>query len=238
MNKLTRAITLGGFGVLAALAVGTGPAQAAGTATATPESKTAASRADWRLDGEVVGYYPSLRSCEMAGRYGERAGAWDDHDCSPVRGGLRHGTWALEVGDDDNWGRFGFGRPFQVIRTFPGQFRPRFAGQFRPGRPSHIGHHHFGNGRPDVRPGRGPVRGGPQGQPGGVRDQHNNHGSQPGGVRDQHNNHGSQPGGVRDQHNNHGSQPGGVRDQHNNHGGQPGGVRGGNPGTPGGVRHP
>ena len=196
MNKLTRAITLGGFGVLAALTVGTGPAQAA-SSTGTPESKSAASHADWRVDGQVVGYYRSLRDCEMAGQYGERAGAWDDHDCSPVRIGLRRGTWALEVGDDNDWGPGGFGRPFQTVRGFPGQFRPSFWGQFRPGRPSHIGHNHFGHnhfgpGRPGIRPGnQGPIRGGHQGPiRGGNQGQQGNQGNQ--GHQGQQGNQGHQ----------------------------------------------
>ena len=135
MNKLTRALTLGGFGVLTALTVGMGPAQAAPAAPAAPESKTTASHNVWRGESQVVGFYRSLRACQLAGIYGERSGAWDDFDCNAVRVGIRRGAWALEVADYDNWGSFGFGRPFQVVRGFPTQFRPVWAGQFRQARP-------------------------------------------------------------------------------------------------------
>ncbi|WP_250002116.1 hypothetical protein [Actinoplanes sp. M2I2] len=149
MNKLTRAITLGGFGVLTALTVGMGPAQAAPAAPASMETKTTASQNVWRGESQVVGFYRSLRACEMAGQYGERAGAWDDHDCSIVRVGPRRGAWALQVADYDNSGRFGFGRPFQVVRGFPVQFRPVWAGQFRPGHFSHFRHFRPGTHRND-----------------------------------------------------------------------------------------
>ncbi len=133
MNKLTRAITLGGFGVLTALTVGMGPAQAAPATPATPESRTTVSHNVWRGESQVVGFYRSPRACRLAGAYGERAGAWDDYDCDFVRVGARRGAWALQVADYDNWGRLGVGRPFQVVRGFPVQFRPVWAGQFRPG---------------------------------------------------------------------------------------------------------
>ncbi|MGK5679762.1 hypothetical protein [Actinoplanes sp. URMC 104] len=149
MNKLTRAITMGGFGVLAALAVGTGPAQAVTPSAATPESKTVASHNVWRGESQVVGFYRTLGQCELAGQYGERAGAWDDHNCTLTRVGVRRGAWALEVADYDNWGRFGFGRPFQVVRGFPTQFRPVWAGALRPGRPGQFVHFRPGSHRSD-----------------------------------------------------------------------------------------
>ncbi|MCM4081238.1 hypothetical protein [Paractinoplanes hotanensis] len=160
MNKLTRAITMGGFGVLAALAVGTGPAQAGTSAGAAVESKSTAGQvSQWRDGTQVVGFYRSLRDCELAGQFGERVGAWDDHDCDPVHLGVRRGTWALEVADDDNWGPAGFGRPFNVVRGFPSQFRPGWWGQVRAGSP---GHFRPGQVRPwfrgpVVRHGHGPI---------------------------------------------------------------------------------
>jgi hypothetical protein len=138
MNKLTRAITLGGFGVLTALTVGMGPAQAAPATPATPATpaaKTAVGHNIWRGESQIVGFYRTARACQLAGVYGERAGAWDDFDCTVVRVGARRGAWALEVADYDNWGRFGFTRPFQVVRGFPLQYRPVWAGQCRPVHP-------------------------------------------------------------------------------------------------------
>jgi hypothetical protein len=163
LNKLTRAVTMGGFGLLAALA-SVGPAQAATPATpkpAAPESKsTAGHTARWNLDDQIVGYYRTLGQCELAGQYGERAGSWEDHDCSPVRIGLRRGAWALSVDDDDDWDRIGFDVPFRAIGGFPTRFRPVWPGQFRAGhhrapfgRPGHFGPGHprpgvWGPGRP------------------------------------------------------------------------------------------
>ncbi|MBB4693877.1 hypothetical protein [Paractinoplanes abujensis] len=152
MNKLTRALTLGGFGVLTALTVGMGPAQAAPAAPAGPataDSKITASQNMWRGESQIVGFYRSLRACQLAGMYGERSGAWDDFDCYVVRVGPRRGAWALDVADYDNWGSFGFGRPFQVVRGFPAQFRPVWAGQFRQVRPGQFRHFRPGSHRSD-----------------------------------------------------------------------------------------
>jgi hypothetical protein len=185
MKKLTRILTMGGFGLLAAMATGAGPANAA-TASGTPEGKTVAHHVQWRTGDDIVGYYRNLRDCELAGQFGERAGNWDDHNCSIVRIGLRSGAWALQVASDDDWDRVGFGVPFRAIHTFPGRFRPVWPGVFRPGpfghrgpigRPGPFGHGPFGNRGPIGRPGRdggqpgpvvtqpGPVGGhtGPQG---------------------------------------------------------------------------
>ncbi|MBM2621134.1 hypothetical protein JIG36_37100 [Actinoplanes sp. LDG1-06] len=167
MKKLTRALTMGGFGVLAALAVGTAPAQASTTAGVAAESKSGAGHvAQWRDGTQVVGFYRSLRACELAGQFGERSGAWDDHDCDLVQLGVRRGTWALEVASDDDWGPAGFGRPFTVVRGFPAQFRPGWWGQIRPG---HRGMFRPGHPRPFFRPGHpGPIvrPGGPVIRPG------------------------------------------------------------------------
>lgn len=150
MNKLTRIMTVGGFSLLAALATGAGSAQA----NATPESRPAAGHTQMQDADQVVGLYRTLRGCEMAGQFGERAGHWDDHDCSPVRVGVRRGAWALSVESDDNWNRFGFGVPFRAIHGFPTQFRPVWPGQFRPGQHGPIGRPGHG---PIGRPGHGPI---------------------------------------------------------------------------------
>jgi hypothetical protein len=139
MKKLTRILTMGGFGLLAALATGAGPAHAS-TPTATPESKTVVSQVQWRTGDQVVGYYRDLRDCELAGQFGERAGNWDDHNCSIVRVGPRDGAWALQVASSDDWDRLGFGVPFRAIHGFPTQFRPVWAGEFRGGHAGPINH--------------------------------------------------------------------------------------------------
>jgi hypothetical protein len=148
MNKLTRILTMGGFGLLAALATGAGAAQAA-SPTAVPEAKAAAGHnVQWGAGDEVVGYYRTLQGCELAGQYGERAGDWDDHNCSITRIGVRSGAWALQVSSDDDWNQLGFGVPFGDVGHFPGQFRPVWAGQWNHGRPGQFGHggnNHGGN---------------------------------------------------------------------------------------------
>ncbi|MBB4697632.1 hypothetical protein [Paractinoplanes abujensis] len=103
----------------------------------------------WRGESQIVGFYRSPRACQLAGFYGERRGVWDDFDCTFVRVGPRRGAWALEVVDYDNWNSFGFGRPFQVIRGFPAQFRPVWAGQFRQGRPGQFRFYRPGSHRND-----------------------------------------------------------------------------------------
>jgi len=145
MNKLTRFLTVTGMGAFAALAIGAGPAQAAGTnssAAAKPSAGQAQERHGWE---RTVGYYRSVRACEVAGRIGERFGRWDDHDCDFVRFGFRRGTWALQVRTD----RFGHGFPGH---GFPGHGRPGFPGHDgRPGHDDHDGHH--------GRPGHFPLNG-------------------------------------------------------------------------------
>ena len=214
MNKLTRAVTLGGFGVLTALTVGMGPAQAAPVAPVSPESKTTASHNIWRGESQIVGFYRSQRACELAGVYGERAGAWDDHDCTVVRVGARRGAWALEVVDYDNWGPSGFGRPFQVVRGFPTQFRPVWAGQFRPVRPGQFRHFRPGSHRNDW-----------------IRDRDRRHGGW------NHNNHG----GWNNHGGGNGNNQGGWNNNHggghgNNHGGGNGNNQGGGNNHHGGQR--
>jgi hypothetical protein len=107
MNKVTRIVTVTGMGALTALAIGAGPAQAAGTSGAAA-AKPSAGQAQQRHDhGSTVGYYRSARACEVAGRIGERFRRWDDHDCELVRFGFRRGSWALEVSRDRDWNNHG-----------------------------------------------------------------------------------------------------------------------------------
>ncbi|GAA2685146.1 hypothetical protein Apa02nite_031400 [Actinoplanes palleronii] len=141
MNKLTRTLTMGGFGILAALAVGAAPAQAT-TGNAVPEKKSASHKVQLREGVQVVGYYRTPQACELAGRFGERDGYWDIHDCSPVRLGLRRGAWALQVASDDDWDRVGFAVPLRAVVGFPVRFRPIWPGQYGPGRPGGFGHGH------------------------------------------------------------------------------------------------
>jgi hypothetical protein len=111
MNKATRLLTVTGMGALTALAIGAGPAQAAGTtgsAAAKPSAGQAQQHHGWE---RTVGYFRSIRACEVAGHIGERFGRWDDHDCEPVRFGFRRGSWALEVSRDRDRGHFGHGMP-------------------------------------------------------------------------------------------------------------------------------
>jgi hypothetical protein len=110
MSTITRALAVGGLGVIAGLTLA-GPAQAATTTSASGNSAQASS--SWRYDSEdVQGYYRSYRACEWAGERGERRGDWDDYDCYRARG-HRHGDWrrgwvlvADECDDNDGgWGR-------------------------------------------------------------------------------------------------------------------------------------
>ncbi|GAA0535816.1 hypothetical protein GCM10010172_16380 [Paractinoplanes ferrugineus] len=162
MKKLTRILTMGGFGLLAALATGAGPANAA-PGHGAPEHKSAsAHQVVWRSGDQVVGYYRTLRGCDLAGRFGERTGQWDVHNCSLIRIGLRSGAWALQVDSDNNWNRIGFVRPFRAIGGFPTQFRPIWPGVYRPFHPRPVFGHPGGPviGHPVPGP-RGPVIGHP-----------------------------------------------------------------------------
>jgi hypothetical protein len=157
MNKATRLLTVTGMGALAALAIGAGPAQAAGTA-GSPAAKPSAGQTQQSHNWDrTIGYYRSAGACEMAGRIGERFGRWDDHDCDFIRFGFRHGSWALQVGRD--WNRPGHGFPGH---GFPGHNRPGhgFPGHHQPGSQGHHlpgGHgpiHHLPGARPGVRTSR------------------------------------------------------------------------------------
>jgi|tagenome__1003787_1003787.scaffolds.fasta_scaffold20984553_3 hypothetical protein len=112
MNKVARLLTMAGMGLMAGVAIGSGPAQAAGVTgqqVAKPAAGQSQQAQQHRDRDEVVGYYRSLRACEFAGRIGERFNGWDDHDCTFVRFGFHRGAWALEVGRDRDWHRPGHG---------------------------------------------------------------------------------------------------------------------------------
>lgn len=143
MKKLTRAISTGGLGLLAALAIGVGPAQAVNTTGA--QQARPAPQPFLLNDGiQVAGFYSSFRACAMAGRFGERNGNWDDYRCEPVRTGVRGTAWALQVVSYDNWDRIGFDSALRAVCAFPSQFRPMWAGQYGPGRPARVFKRHPG----------------------------------------------------------------------------------------------
>jgi hypothetical protein len=113
MNKVTRLLTMAGMGLMAGVAIGSAPAQAAGVTqqqAAKPAAGQSSQVQQHRGRDQVVGYYRSLRACEFAGRIGERFNRWDDHDCTFVRFGFHRGTWALEVQRDWDWHRPGHGQ--------------------------------------------------------------------------------------------------------------------------------
>ena len=100
MEKMMRLATAG-LGLVAGLAFAAAPAQAA-TAAPSAEGKQS-TQADRHRDRDVVvGYYRSLRACELAGRIGERFGRWHDYDCDYQRRGFHRGVFALEV--ERGWG--------------------------------------------------------------------------------------------------------------------------------------
>lgn len=96
MNRVTRLLAL--VGVAAGVAVGTAPAQAAGTHTATVQ--TAAHRGD--DDYRLVDTFRSPERCVRVGRIGEITGRWDDFACFPFRHGFGRARFALVVSDDDD----------------------------------------------------------------------------------------------------------------------------------------
>jgi hypothetical protein len=156
MNKLTQILTLTGIGTLAALAIGTGPAQAASsTGSAAAKAPTAATQQRHGWD-RTAGYYRSARACEVAGRIGERFGRWDDHDCNFVRFGFRRGSWALQV-SDRGWNGPGHNFPGHNFpgHNFPGHGGPAFPGQNHPGFPGGQGHDMPGGQGHDMPGGQG-----------------------------------------------------------------------------------
>ncbi|GAA1628814.1 hypothetical protein [Actinoplanes couchii] len=137
MKKLTRVISTGGLGLLAALAVAAGPAQAV---NANNVAHTKPARQPIHLnDGvQVAGFYSSLQQCSLAGRFGQQRGYWDAYSCSPVRVGARGGAWALQVASYDNWDRRGFDIALRAVCAFPNQYRPVWVGQYSPSRPARV----------------------------------------------------------------------------------------------------
>lgn len=162
MNKLTRMLTMGGFGLLTALAVGTGPVQAAPAHEAV-QAKPAAPRVQFREGVQIIGYYRTWRDCQLAGQFGEQDGYWDAHSCTLVRLGPRTGAWALQVASYDDWDRLGFAVPVRSVYLFPVRFRPIWPGQYGPGRPFKFGH----RGPAGPGHGHGPGGHGPGGHGGG-----------------------------------------------------------------------
>ena len=123
MNKAMRFLTMTGMGVLAGVAFGVGPAQAADATAATAgRSGQSTQVKHWDRD-EVVGYYRSLRACELAGRIGERFGRWDDYDCDFQRRGFHRGYFALEVERGWGWNRPGHGHRPWGHGGFGGDYR-------------------------------------------------------------------------------------------------------------------
>jgi hypothetical protein len=119
MGKATRTLAMAGMALFASVAVGAGPAMAAAPTSvvttvssqvaAKPAAATTAPTTAKSRD-RVVGYYRNLRSCDLAGRSGERHGRWNNYDCERVRSGHRRGVWALEVNwGHGNWGHGGHG---------------------------------------------------------------------------------------------------------------------------------
>ncbi|MEV6346925.1 hypothetical protein [Actinoplanes sp. NPDC051851] len=108
MDRAMRLVTVAGMGLLAGMAVGSGPALAAdsqgGVAAKSPRPK--AVQGHPRDDGRIAGYFRSPRDCEKSGHRGQSAHDWDWYDCDFVRHGSRHGFWALEVHRDRRgpWG--------------------------------------------------------------------------------------------------------------------------------------
>ena len=107
MGKATRSLAMAGMALIAGATVGAGPAmasapiaQAPSVLGATVSTQVAVKQVQVQSRDRVVGYYRTLRSCDHAGRLGERRGRWDSYDCDRVRHGFRRGWWALEV----RWG--------------------------------------------------------------------------------------------------------------------------------------
>jgi hypothetical protein len=112
MNRITRMLSITGLGLVAGVTIGAGPAMAA-TGTAQGDAQAPASQVKAQGGDRVVGFYRNLRSCDLAGRIGERFGRWDDYDCNRVPFGPHRGAWVLTVswdhhgwpggGHHDNW---------------------------------------------------------------------------------------------------------------------------------------
>jgi hypothetical protein len=162
MNRFTRMLTMAGLGLATGVAFGAGPA------AATPNTDQGTARSEisagpWGND-KVVGYFPSYRSCDRAGDFGEDEGFWEDYDCYRVGSGFHFRRYALVV-DYDDWGHgwSGHWSGHSVGQWWPGNhhgghwwghrpggFFPGKPGGFFPGKPGG-----FFPGRPPFKPGLG-----------------------------------------------------------------------------------
>jgi hypothetical protein len=112
MNRITRMLTITGLGLLAGVTIGAGPAMAAtNTGQGTTQSAASDTKAAPGDRARVIRYFDDRRSCEFAGRIGERFGRWDDYDCYRVRWGWHRGHWALEA-QWDGWHHGGGNGPW------------------------------------------------------------------------------------------------------------------------------
>ncbi|MCM4081232.1 hypothetical protein [Paractinoplanes hotanensis] len=100
MTNTVRIISATAMGLMAGVAIGAGPALAAGNG-AQSDVKAGAQQHIGRDD--VVGYFRSLSTCDIAGHIGELQGRWDDYGCDPVRVGFSRGGWVLTVERDRGW---------------------------------------------------------------------------------------------------------------------------------------
>lgn len=101
MNKATRTLAMAGLALTAGAAFGGTPAMASPAAAGPAASaQSGVAKAQSPRRDRVVGFYRTLRACDMAGRAGEHSNRWDDYDCTRVRTGMRRGTWALQA----SWG--------------------------------------------------------------------------------------------------------------------------------------
>ncbi|MGX6603464.1 hypothetical protein ACWKSP_15175 [Micromonosporaceae bacterium Da 78-11] len=102
MNKATRALMTVGLAMTAGATFSAAPAMAAPAKPAAPAAaaQSGPHQAQTPRRDRIVGYYGNLRTCDLAGRSGERRDRWDDYDCTRVRVGVRRGSWALQA----HWG--------------------------------------------------------------------------------------------------------------------------------------
>ena len=101
MNKATRTLALAGLALTAGAAFGGTPAMASPAAAGPAASaRSSAVKAHHPRRDRVVGFYRTLRACDLVGRAGEHTDRWDDYDCTRVRAGMHRGTWALQA----HWG--------------------------------------------------------------------------------------------------------------------------------------
>jgi hypothetical protein len=96
MNKATRTLAMTGLALTAGAAFAGTPAMASPATPAGPAASAAVgAKAQTPRRDRVVGFYRTLRACDLVGRRGEFRDRWDDYDCTRVRVGMRRGSWAL-----------------------------------------------------------------------------------------------------------------------------------------------